>query len=185
MRSKNISGNKLAMTKATVPVLGFAAFSGTGKTTLLEQLISKLTQENYRVGVVKQSHHDIEVDVPGKDSYRLRQAGASQTLLCSPYRQVLIKEFATMIEHGLTETLSAFDTDELDIILVEGFKHSAYLKIELHREVLGKALLYPEDDTIIALATDTPSQQHSLPVLDINNIDMIVDFILNNFLQHE
>jgi molybdopterin-guanine dinucleotide biosynthesis protein B len=172
-------------TKDGTPVLGFAAFSGTGKTTLLEQIIQRLRQADYHVGVLKQSHHNVEVDTPGKDSFRLRKAGASQTLLSSPYRQVLIKESDTTIEPELDEILLMFDSQELDIILIEGFKYSAFTKIELQREALGKPLLYLKDDTIVALATDAMNQPHSVPVLDINNIETIVDFLLKNILQNE
>lgn len=168
-----------------LPVLGFAAFSGTGKTTLLVELISHLQQSGYRIGVVKQSHHDIEIDQSGKDSYKLRKAGATQTILCTPHRQVLIKESGHIIEPELNEVLQSFDHDQLDIILVEGFKHTAFSKIELQRKALDKPLLYPDDDTIVAVATDELNQQHPIPVLDINDIESIIDFIQTNYLTKE
>ncbi len=161
-------------------VLGFAAFSGTGKTTLLTRLIPILKTRGWRVGVIKHSHHDFEIDQPGKDSFRLRAAGATPMMIVSPYRRVLVTEFSVHTEISLKEQLSAFPAQDLDLILVEGFRHESFAKIELHRPNLGKPLLYPNDADIIAVASDhhlaTPGY---LPCLDLNNPDAIADFIID------
>ena len=170
------------MNKPPVPVLGFAAFSGTGKTTLLKKLIAALKQKQLRIGIIKQSHHDFEIDIPGKDSYELRQAGAAQTLITSPHRWALIQENQQIIANSLIENIELLDTENLDIILVEGFKQSAFPKIELYRSSLQKPLLYPNDTNIIAIATDDQNAQHTIPVLDMNNTDEIIDFIVQHFL---
>ncbi len=171
--------------KAPVPVVGFAAFSGTGKTTLLKALISLLHAKKIRVGLIKQSHHDVEVDTPGKDSYELRKAGACQTLIASPYRQVLIKENDEAKDTDLNSSIDSLDSASLDIILVEGFKHAPFPKIELQRSDCSKPLLYPDDSNIIAIATDSKDTHHSIPVLDLNNAEEICQFINENFLMHK
>jgi len=163
-------------------VLGFAAFSGTGKTTLLTLLIPLLTAAGWRVGVIKHSHHDFEIDHAGKDSYRLRAAGATPMMLVSPYRRALITEFSPQIEVDLSEQLTAFPKNSVDLILVEGFRHEAFPKIELHRPSLGKPLLYPDDTNIIAIASDEPlATPNSLPCLDLNNPPAIAKFIVEHF----
>jgi molybdopterin-guanine dinucleotide biosynthesis protein MobB len=160
------------------PVLGFAAFSGTGKTTLLEKLIPLLTAENIRIGMVKHAHHDFDIDQPGKDSYRLRKAGAQQVLIASSQRQALMMENVTPQEPRLDELVSRLDLDNIDLVLIEGFKHVPFPKIELHRKALGKTLLYPEDPDIIAVASDHLADCGDLPALDINDTDAIATFII-------
>lgn len=158
-------------------ILGFSAYSGTGKTTLIEKLIPLLVAEGINIGLIKHSHHDIEMDKPGKDSYRLRKAGASQVVLASPYRTIIFKENSQGTEPNLTAQLNCLDLNHLDLVLVEGFRDEKFAKIELHRPSLGKALLYPNDPSIIAIATDQPLST-SLPTLNINDIKQIKDFVL-------
>jgi len=167
---------------SSVPVLGFAAFSGTGKTTLLKAIIALLHTNGFKVGLIKQSHHDFEVDIPGKDSYELRKAGASQTLITSPYRKVLIHENEDALEADLSSSITSLDASCLDIILVEGFKHAPFPKIELQRSDLSKPLLYPEDNNIIAIATDSNNEKHSITKLDLNKPEAIYQFIHDYFL---
>jgi len=162
----------------TKPVLGFAAFSGTGKTTLLEKLIPQLTDRGIRIGLVKHAHHAFDIDQPGKDSYRLRKAGAQQVLIASSQRQALMTENTTPQEPRLDELLARLDLDNIDLVLVEGFKHVAFPKIELHRKVLGKTLLHPEDADIIAVASDHLTDCGDLPALDINDTAAIAAFII-------
>ncbi|MFO7603418.1 MAG: molybdopterin-guanine dinucleotide biosynthesis protein B, partial [Gammaproteobacteria bacterium] len=141
------------MIAAACPVLGFAAWSGTGKTTLLEQLIPLLTRRGLRIGMIKHAHHNFDIDQAGKDSYRLRQAGAQQMLIASQRRWALMVE--TPQQHtdpDLQYLIDQLDARRLDLILVEGFKHVAFDKIELHRRATGKALMYPQDHSIIAIA---------------------------------
>ena len=124
----------------TVPILGFAAYSGTGKTTLLEALLPQLTEAGLRIGMLKHAHHNFDVDKEGKDSYRLRKAGATQMLISSRNRYALMTETPDA-ESEFEYLLTRFDCDKLDIILVEGCKNIAFPKIELHREVVGKPWL--------------------------------------------
>jgi molybdopterin-guanine dinucleotide biosynthesis protein MobB len=161
------------------PVLGFAAFSGTGKTTLLEKLIPLLTAQGLRIGMVKHAHHEFDIDQPGKDSYRLRKAGAGQMLIASSQRQALMTENITLQEPHLDELLARLDMESIDLVLVEGFKHLSFPKIELHREALGKTLLHPGDPDIIAVASDHLTDCGDLPALDINDTAAITAFIVN------
>jgi len=172
------------MKNAQIPILGFAAFSGTGKTTLLTKLIPILKKSGLRIALIKHSHHNFEIDKPGKDSYRLREAGASPVMLVSSHRRATITEFDEIKEPQLDDQLKVLEQSELDLILVEGFKAEKFPKIELHRPSLNKALIYPNDPSIIALASDDLTlKSNLLPYLDINNPQLIADFILNNFLK--
>jgi molybdopterin-guanine dinucleotide biosynthesis protein MobB len=163
---------------ARISVVGFVAPSGTGKTTLLEQVIPHLRAHGLRVGLVKHTHHRFDIDRPGKDSYRLRAAGARQVMVGSSQRWALMTELEeTLPEPSLALLLSQMDQEGLDLILVEGFKHEAFPKIELHRQALGEGLLHPHDRDIVAVATDTPLPT-DLPQLDINDPDAIADFLL-------
>ncbi len=159
----------------SVPVLGFAAFSGTGKTTLLEKLISLLAQKNINIAVIKHAHHSFDIDHPDKDSYRLRKAGAKHLLISSRNRHALITETPEE-EPNFHQLLARFPVDDIDLLLVEGFKKEAFPKIELHREALDKPWLFPDDKNIIAIASDTRPKS-DLPFLDINQIDNILAFI--------
>jgi len=166
-----------AILKFSVPLLGFAAFSGTGKTTLLERLLPLLTKQGLNVALVKHSHHDIEMDEPGKDSYRLRKAGASQVLLAGTHRAILFKEYGERRDTKLLEQLQLLQTDGLDLVLVEGFRDQPFNKIELHRSALDKPFLFIKDQSIIALACDVQVEGCELPLLDINNVAAIAKFI--------
>jgi molybdopterin-guanine dinucleotide biosynthesis protein B len=175
----------LSLPNAQVPLLGFAAFSGTGKTTLLKKLIPLLTARGLHAGLIKHSHHAFEIDHPGKDSYELRRAGASPVMLSSSHRRAIMTEHRTIREPTLNGELAYFDQTGLDLILVEGFKRERFPKIELHRPALGKRLLFPTDETIIALATDAaPAVEPTIPWLDLNDPERIARFILEDFLAH-
>jgi len=167
-----------------IPIIGFSAFSGTGKTTLLRKLIPLLTAKGIRVGMVKHSHHDIDVDHPGKDSYVLRKAGASQMVLASPKRTSIIIEHPEEDDSRLFNALRGLQTEKLDLVLVEGFKHEKLPKIELHRKELGKPLLYPEDSNIIAVVTDykLEDSKTSPTKLRLEQPQEIADFIISYFL---
>ncbi|MEK2142964.1 bifunctional molybdopterin-guanine dinucleotide biosynthesis adaptor protein MobB/molybdopterin molybdotransferase MoeA [Vibrio parahaemolyticus] len=160
-----------------IPILGFAAYSGTGKTTLLEALLPKLTEAGLRIGMLKHAHHNFDVDKPGKDSYRLRKAGASQMLIASRNRFALMTE-TPEAEAEFEYLLTRFDEDKLDVVLVEGCKNIAFPKIELHREEVGKPWLYPHDENIIAIASDTAELDSELPQMNINDLDAIAQFVL-------
>ncbi|MBF2759592.1 MAG: molybdopterin-guanine dinucleotide biosynthesis protein B [Ectothiorhodospiraceae bacterium AqS1] len=173
------------LTNAHVPIVGFAAWSGTGKTTLLRRLLPILAGCGIRTGMIKHAHHDFEVDTPGKDSYELRNAGATQMLISSRRRWALMVERPLEREPALDEILLDLDQEFLDLILVEGFKREKFPKIELHRPSFGRPMLHPKDDTIIAVATDTPPKEAiSLPLLDLNDPQGIADHLIASLATH-
>ncbi|KYQ98755.1 molybdopterin-guanine dinucleotide biosynthesis protein MobB [Serratia plymuthica] len=157
------------------PLLGIAAYSGTGKTTLLKQLIPLLRQREIRVGLIKHTHHDMDVDTPGKDSYELRKAGADQTLVASDRRWALMTETPEQLPLDLHYLASRFDRDKVDVILVEGFKHESVSKIILYREDIGRPLEDMLDKFVIAVASDRPVT--GVKCLDINQPEAIAEFI--------
>ncbi len=160
------------------PVLGFAAYSGTGKTTLLIKLLPRLGKQGLRVGMIKHAHHVFEVDKPGKDSFELRKAGAQQMLIASKHRWALMSDHREPQQPVLSNLIQRMDRDHLDLILVEGFRGVSFPKIELHRPALSKPLLYKQDPSIIAIASDEPLET-SLPQLNINEPTEVLNFILN------
>lgn len=165
------------MTLST-PIVGFVAYSGTGKTTLLLKIIPLLKAKGLRLGVVKHTHHTFDIDQPGKDSYRLRQAGADQTLVASRQRWALMVETGKTEEPCLAQVLEALNPKQLDLVLVEGFKHEVFPKIEVYRPSLGYQPLFKKDASIIAVVTDTALlPPPSLPVLSLNNPASIIHFI--------
>lgn len=169
------------MIPLTTPILGFAAFSGTGKTTLLTQLVPLLRQRGLRIGLLKHSHHSFAIDTPGKDSYVLHEAGAMQTVVASSRRTMLMVRHAA--EPALENLLQRIATSTLDIILVEGFKYHAIPKIELYRPSLGYPLLCRADPNVIAVATNAPLPVAiDVPLLDLNAPAVIADFIHDRYL---
>jgi molybdopterin-guanine dinucleotide biosynthesis protein B len=165
------------------PVIGFAAFSGTGKTTLLCQVIPLLIRQGLRLGLIKHSHHRFEMDRPGKDSFVLRQAGAQQVLVASRRRCAIMSQRKSQDRFSqgpsLADFLERLQNTELDLILVEGYKYYPLPKIELHRPSLGHPLLAPDDPDIVAVATDTALKQTlTVPLLDINQPTAIAEFIM-------
>lgn len=162
-----------------IPVLGICAHSsGMGKTTLLECLLPLLATYGLRVSVIKQTHADFDVDRPGKDSYRMREAGAAQVLLSSQNRWVLMTEQKSEVsDTRLLDMVGHLDLDLADLVLVEGFRHAPIPKIEVFRPSLGKSLLSSNDPHVIAIASDFPVVT-SLPVLDLNAPSTVAKFIL-------
>ena len=166
----------------TVKAVSFAAKSGTGKTTLLEKVISRLKERGYRVGVIKHDAHHMDIDHPGKDSYRLTSAGADTMLISSPEKLALIKKHAA--PSPLEELLATYFTD-VDIVLVEGFKHGSLPKIELHRQARSATLIcrgVENDPTLLAVASDEPLEL-DVPVLDLNDTGAVANFIEERFLK--
>ena len=167
---------------SAIPVLGFAAYSGTGKTSLLVKLLPLLNDKGIRIGVIKHAHHTFDIDHKGKDSYELRKAGARQMLIGSDKRWALIAETENN-KNKLGDFIQKLDHENLDLILVEGFKPEVIPKIELTRPSLGNPLFYPEDKSVIAVATDAELPvKTSLPILDLNNPEQITEFIFHQFL---
>ncbi len=157
-----------------LPMLGITGYSGSGKTTLLEKLLPVLQNKGLRVAVIKHSHHNAQVDKEGKDSFRMTQAGASQVAMACDNRWAIMTETAKPI--SLTKLATQFDENLSDLILVEGFKHEPIPKILLHRQTMTKSL--PElDENVLALALDY-SLNSSIPLLDINDLEQIAEFIV-------
>ena len=172
------------MHNAKIPIVGFVGSSGTGKTTLLTQLIPELTARGLRIGLIKHSHHDFQIDQPGKDSFRLRQAGAATVMLVSRHRRAIITEIAPVRDPALDDQLQYIDQSDLDLLLVEGFKNEKFPKIELHRPSLAKPLLYPGDPDIFAVASDGDlALSEGLVGLDLNNPPAIAEFILRRVMK--
>lgn len=159
-------------------VIGFAGFSGSGKTTLLEQVIPLLTARGLRIAVIKHAHHKFDIDKPGKDSFRHREAGAGEVLVVSAYRWALMHELVNEAEPSLQDLCSRLSP--CDLVLVEGYKFSEIPKLEVHRSVTGHPHLYPEDKNIIALVSDTRADI-SLPQLNVNEPQQVANFILKYF----
>ncbi|MCW2476809.1 molybdopterin-guanine dinucleotide biosynthesis protein MobB [Candidatus Symbiopectobacterium sp. NZEC151] len=159
-------------------LLAVSAYSGTGKTTLLTHVIPLLKEKGLRIGVIKHTHHDMDIDKPGKDSYELRKAGAAQTLVASNQRWALMTETPKAEEVDLYEMVSKMDVDTLDLVLVEGFRHEKVPKIVLSRRGLSKNAHDLLDSYAVAIASDDDAdRQLSLPWLDINDPKQVADFI--------
>lgn len=157
-------------------VFGFAGFSGSGKTTLIEQLIPRFVANGLRVSLVKHAHHTFDVDQPGKDSFRHRHAGATEVLVTSSRRWVLMHELRGEAEPTMEEVIARISP--CDLLLVEGYKRASIPKLEIYREAVGEGMLHPHDSNIVAVATDRPVDL-PLPVLDLNRTDLVGDFILD------
>ena len=175
--------------------LGFAAYSGMGKTTLLVELIAALRARGQRVSTIKHAHHNVDIDIPGKDSWRHRQAGASEVLLVCDKRIALVRELETRQEHNVHSMLAELRSD-VDWVLVEGFKHGDLPKVEIWRAPdaasgqQAKPLRFPEDPHVVALATDDVAALPVQPpahvaVLDLNQPAQIADWMLANASRFE
>ena len=151
-------------------VIGLAGWSGAGKTTLLTRVIPHLLGEGLRVSVIKHAHHSFDVDVPGKDSWLHRQAGAAEVLVSSGKRWALMHELRGVSEPGLPELLAKLS--RVDLVVVEGFKSEPHRKIEVHRAANGKPLLFPGDPAISGIATDA-AVETALPVAHLDDIPAI------------
>ena len=164
-------------TALTGPVLGFAAYSGTGKTTLLVKLLPLLKKQGVQVAMIKHAHHDFDIDQPGKDSYALRKAGADQILIASSFRNALITETPKGDEPVLDDLINKLNLESVDLVLVEGFRHLAFPKIEIHRPSTGKDLIFPHDDNVIAIASDEKIESGNLVLLNLNQPQEIAAYI--------
>jgi molybdopterin-guanine dinucleotide biosynthesis protein B len=164
-------------------VAGFAGYSGAGKTTLLEGVIRRLRQAGQRVSVIKHAHCHFDIDKPGKDSYRHREAGAYEVLIASSRRMALLREWGLPEEHNPELPQLVAELSAVDWVLVEGFKFAAIPKLEVWRAEAGHAALYPHDPFVVAVVTDEPAglpAATGLPVLDINDPPSVADFLLQH-----
>jgi len=151
-------------------VIGLAGWSGAGKTTLLTRAIPLLLKKGLRVSVIKHAHHAFDVDVPGKDSWRHREAGATEVLVSSSQRWALMHELRGAGEPRLLELLSRMS--QVDLVVIEGFKREPHTKIEVHRAANAKPLLFPDDPGVVGIATDT-AVETSLPTAHLDDIEAI------------
>ncbi len=151
-------------------VIGLAGWSGAGKTTLLSRVIPHLLGQGLRVSVIKHAHHSFDVDVPGKDSWVHREAGAEEVLVSSGKRWALMHELRGAAEPRLPELLAKLS--RVDLVVVEGFKSEPHRKIEVHRAANGKAMLFPGDPGIAGIASDAPVET-TLPVVHLDDIPAI------------
>jgi molybdopterin-guanine dinucleotide biosynthesis protein B len=160
-------------------VIGLAGWSGAGKTTLMVRLIPVLCARGLRVATLKHVHHDFAIDQAGKDSYRHREAGATEVLVASPHRFALIHELHGKPEPSLADYLGRFT--DADIVLIEGYRQARHVKIEVHRAELAKAFLFPQDSSIEAIVSDAPADVlklfAKLPRADFAEIEKIADFV--------
>ena len=158
-------------------IFGLAGWSGSGKTTLLTAVIPELVARGLRVSTIKHAHHEFDIDRPGKDSWRHRQAGASEVMVASSRRWAIMHELRGAAEPSLEDLVASMSP--ADLLLVEGFKFHPHPKLEVHRPAVGKPLLYPEDPHIVAIATDEPLPTQ-LPLLPLGDPPTVAGFILDH-----
>jgi molybdopterin-guanine dinucleotide biosynthesis adapter protein len=163
-------------------VIGLAGWSGAGKTTLLTRIIPHLLKEGLSVSVIKHAHHDFDVDVPGKDSWRHRHAGAEEVMVSSAKRWALMHELRGVREPRLPELLAKMA--RVDLVVVEGYKSDPHRKIEVHRTANGKPLLFPDDPGIVGIATDA-TVETALPVAHLDDIPTIAAMIKRSAISIE
>lgn len=159
-------------------IFGLAGWSGSGKTTLVMGLLPEFNARGYTVSTVKHAHHNFDIDKPGKDSYEHRRAGATEVMVSSANRWALMHENRGGPEPDLDELIRRMTP--VDLVLVEGFKRHGHAKMEVHRPATGKELLCPGDPTIVAVASDAALPEATAPVLDLNDVPTIADFILDH-----
>lgn len=157
-------------------LFGVAGWSGSGKTTLLRRLIPELVGRGLSVSTVKHAHHSFDVDLPGKDSYEHRKAGATEVLVGSASRWALMHELRGQREPGLDALVAHLSP--VDLVLVEGFKREIHPKLEVYRPRVGKPPLYPDDPHVVAVASDQAIPGLKLPRLDLDDVPAIADFVI-------
>jgi molybdopterin-guanine dinucleotide biosynthesis protein B len=162
-----------------VHILGVAGWSGSGKTTLLTRLIPLLVGEGLRVAAIKHAHHSFDIDQPGKDSFQHRMAGAQEVMVSSANRWALMHENRGEAEASLGELIDRLSP--ADLVLVEGFKTERHDKLEVHRAANGKPLLCTGDDSVIALVTDLQAPEVAVPVLAMDDIGAVAEFVLRRY----
>jgi molybdopterin-guanine dinucleotide biosynthesis adapter protein len=163
-------------------VIGLAGWSGAGKTTLLTRAIPQLQKQGLRVSVIKHAHHAFDVDVPGKDSWKHREAGAAEVLVSSSQRWALMHELRGASEPRLPELLAKLSP--VDLVVVEGFKREPHRKIEVYRAANEKPLLFPDDPGIVGIATDT-AVETTLPTAHLDDIEAVAAMMLKSAISLE
>ena len=156
-------------------IIGLAGWSGAGKTTLVTKVIPVLVRRGLKIATVKHAHHEFDIDRPGKDSWLHREAGASEVAVVSNRRWALMHELRDEPEPPLMEILARLSP--VDLVIVEGFKRHAHPKLEVYRAAAGKPLIYPDDDCVVAIATDAPLRQAPLPVLMLDDVESIANVL--------
>jgi molybdopterin-guanine dinucleotide biosynthesis adapter protein len=156
-------------------VIGLAGWSGSGKTTLITKVIPVLVSRGLKVATIKHAHHEFDIDRPGKDSWQHREAGASEVVVASSRRWALVHELRNEPEPPLAELLAKLSA--ADLVIIEGFKRHAHPKLEIYRAAVGKPLIYPQDDCVVAIASDAPLPQAQLPVLMLDDIEGIANVL--------
>ena len=164
-------------------IIGLAGWSGSGKTTLVTSVIPVLVGRGLKVATVKHAHHEFDIDQPGKDSWRHRAAGASEVVIVSSRRWAIVHELGEEPEPPLADMLAKLSS--ADLVIVEGFKRHAHPKLEVYRAAIGKPLLHPDDDCIVAIATDAPMPGAQVPVLMLDDIERIADMLQAEALPRE
>jgi molybdopterin-guanine dinucleotide biosynthesis protein B len=157
-------------------VYGVTGWKNTGKTGLVERLVTEISARGFSVSTLKHAHHATEIDQPGRDSYRHREAGAREVLVASPNRWALMHELRGADEPPMEELLAKMSP--VDLVIIEGYKRGPHPKVETHRAEAGRDLLAPENSTIRAVASDSVHDGLSVPVFDLNDTSAIADFIL-------
>ena len=156
-------------------VVGLAGWGGAGKTTLITRVIPVLVRRGLKVATVKHAHHAFDVDQPGNDSWRHRQAGASEVAIASSRRWAIMHELREEAELSIAEILAKLTP--VDLVIIEGFKRHAHPKLEVFRAGNDKPLLHPDDDCIVAIATDAPLPQAQVPVVMFDDIEGIANIL--------
>jgi molybdopterin-guanine dinucleotide biosynthesis adapter protein len=159
-------------------IFGIAGWSGSGKTNLMIRLLPELIGMGLRVSTMKHAHHAFDVDQPGKDSYNHREAGASEVMITSANRWALMHENRGAAEPSIDELVRHMTP--VDLLLIEGFKWSPHPKLEVFRRATGKPLLALEDAHVVAVASDEPVPEVSIPLLDLNRADLVARFVVTH-----
>ncbi len=159
-------------------IFGIIGWQNSGKTTLITQLISYIRSHQFSVSTIKHAHHGFDIDKPGKDSYKHREAGASEVIISSANRWALMHEISDQNEFSLDQLLTRITP--VDLVLIEGFKSEPHPKIEVYRSSLGKEPIWPDDPTVLAIATDEDISVSDRVVLNLADIEKIGDYILNH-----
>jgi molybdopterin-guanine dinucleotide biosynthesis adapter protein len=161
--------------KMAMRVIGLAGWSGSGKTTLITKVIPVLVGRGLKVSTIKHAHHAFDIDRPGKDSWQHREAGAAEVVVASSRRWAVVHELRDEPEPPLEQLLAKLSP--ADLVIIEGFKRHAHPKLEIYRASVGKPLIYPQDDCVVAIASDAPLPHAQLPVLMLDDVEGIANVL--------